>query len=69
MEFLNYNSFNYCKKYFNKERRIAMTDKEKIDNIDFEEIKDEELDKVTGGKLDPPRVDINKYDDTVLNNV
>jgi bacteriocin-like protein len=46
-----------------------MTDKEKIDNLDFEEIKDEELDKVTGGKLDPPRVDINKYDDSVRNNV
>jgi bacteriocin-like protein len=38
-----------------------MSDKEKISNTDFEEIKEDELDKVTGGTLNPPRVEIVEY--------
>jgi hypothetical protein len=48
-----------------------MSEKEKDDKFDenkepeLEPIEDSELDNVTGGTLNPPRVPISNYDDTV----
>jgi bacteriocin-like protein len=38
-------------------------------NVELEEITDEELEKVTGGILNPPRVPVNNYDDKVRDNI